>query len=78
CKCLDSRESAIIRGPLESLWALYVNTMDLSGPLPRSLMDMDLWRFHWYETDLCSPPDDEFQAWLETIRYHEGGSVCDQ
>jgi len=65
-------------GNLESLWSLHVNTLELSGPLPRSLMDLDLWRFHWYWTDLCSPTDDEFQAWLETIRYHEGGSVCDQ
>ncbi len=63
---------------LNSLWSLHVNTQELSGPLPRSLMDLDLRRFHWFETDLCSPPDDEFQAWLDTIRYHEGGSVCDQ
>ena len=65
-------------GNLESLEVLYVNTLDLSGPLPRSLMGLDLNLFYWYWTDLCSPPDDEFQAWLETVRYHEGGSVCDQ
>lgn len=65
-------------GNLESPEVLYVHTLDLSGPLPRSLMDLDLYWFHWYWTDLRSPPDDEFQAWLETIRHHEGGSVCDQ
>ncbi len=65
-------------GNLESLEDLYVNTLELSGPLPRSLMNLYLNTFHWFWTDLCSPPDDEFQAWLETIRYHEGGSVCDQ
>lgn len=57
---------------------LYVNILELSGPLPRSLMNVDLYWFYWYSTDLCSPPDDEFQAWLESVRYHEGGSVCDQ
>lgn len=65
-------------GDLESLEDLYVNTLELSGELPRSLMNLYLNSFYWYWTDLCSPPDDEFQAWLESIRYHEGGSVCDQ
>ena len=65
-------------GDLESLEDLYVNTLELSGPLPRSLMNLYLNSFNWYWTDLCSPPDDEFQAWLKTIRYHSGGSVCDQ
>ncbi|MDE2974903.1 MAG: Ig-like domain-containing protein [Gemmatimonadota bacterium] len=65
-------------GNLASLEDLYVNTLELSGPLPRSLMNLYLNTFYWYWTDLCSPPDDEFQAWLESIRYHEGGSVCDQ
>ena len=57
---------------------LRADPLEPSGPLPRSLMNLYLNTFYWYWTDLCSPPDDEFQAWLETVRYHEGGSVCDQ
>ena len=49
----------------------------LTGPLPRSMMEMDLETFWWYGTGMCSPPDDEFQSWLDDIPDHLAGEPCD-
>ncbi len=49
----------------------------LSGPLPRSLMELDLRIFYWDETDLCSPPDSAFQAWLAEIPIQLGEGACE-
>ena len=65
-------------GDLSRMVRLEIQETDLSGRLPRSLMNLDLNIFHWQDTDLCSPPDDAFQNWLDRIRFHEGGSPCDQ
>lgn len=66
-------------GNLNRLVRFEIQGTDLSGPLPRSLMNLKLINiFHWQDTDLCSPPDKAFQDWLDGIRFHQGGSPCDQ
>jgi len=64
-------------GDLNRMVRLEIQDTDLSGPLPRSLMNLELNIFHWQDTDLCSPPDDAFQDWLDGIRFHQGGDACD-
>ena len=63
-------------GNLEGLKFLAVNRTELSGRLPRALLGLDLDVFWWHVTDLCAPPDDEFQDWLETIPNHYPNEVC--
>ena len=63
-------------GNLEGLEFLAVNRTELSGRLPRALLDLDLDVFWWHVTDLCAPPDDQFQDWLETIPSHYPNEVC--
>ena len=65
-------------GNLTALEGLLLYDTNLSGPLPRTLTELTLTTFLWHNTDLCSPPDDEFQDWLETISLMRGGSPCDQ
>ena len=65
-------------GNLTELEVLEVSRTDLSGPLPRSFTNLDLAWFRWHATELCSPPDDEFQNWLKTIETESGVGPCDQ
>ena len=64
-------------GSLAALQRLSIDNNLLSGRLPRELMALGLSRFYWYETDLCSPPDAEFQEWLGSIRGRRGNGKCD-
>ena len=48
----------------------------LEGALPQELIGVPLGLFHWDDTDLCSPGNQEFQAWLSGIRDHRGEAVC--
>ena len=48
----------------------------LTGPIPQEFVALDLDRFHWNDTGLCSPDSDHVRAWLESIDDHEGGRVC--
>ena len=63
-------------GNLGDLRHLAVDQTALSGPMPRRLIGLELLWFTWNATDLCSPPDAEFQDWLETIPEHRGNAVC--
>ena len=68
-------------GSLGRLQHLDVAMTRMSGRLPRTLMDLDLFWFNWFDTDLCSPPDQEFQDWLDyldTIQDGRRGRVCSQ
>jgi len=58
------------------IFALTVSENQLSGRLPRELMNVSLRRFLWHDTDLCAPADDAFQEWLRSIGLHEGGANC--
>ncbi len=64
-------------GNLRNLLALdlHQNTL-LSGRLPRELIGISLRRFYWFETDLCSPRDAEFQEWLARIPIHRKNREC--
>ena len=72
-------------GNLEKLTflALWINQLtgsippELTGALPRQLMSLALSTFHWVDTDLCSPTDDNFQEWLESIDDHQGAGECE-
>ena len=65
-------------GNLEDLEGLLVSgNAELSGALPSQLLNLALSKFHWYDTDLCAPTDDEFQEWLDSIDDEEGEGDCD-
>jgi len=64
-------------GNIDGLSYLSVFRNSLSGRLPRSLLNLDLGLFHWSETNLCSPPDDEFEQWLAQIPTLWRGDPCD-
>ena len=64
-------------GRLSALRNLYLFTnADLRGPLPQELVSLRLNTFDWILTGLCSPPNTEFQNWLQSIPRHQGGGVC--
>ena len=65
-------------GNLRSLSQLELNSNPLSDRLPRDLIGLSLVMFHWDETDICAPSDNEFQDWLESIDDHEGGENCEE
>ena len=48
----------------------------LEGPIPLEFTNLSLERFHWTRTELCSPEDPAFQAWLRTISDHAGRGDC--
>ena len=48
----------------------------MSGALPQELVRVPLELFHWNDTHLCSPANQEFRAWLRDIASHQGGAAC--
>jgi len=54
-------------GNLVRLRYLVLDSTNLSGPLPLSLMNLNLRELTFFGTDVCEPPDEDFQAWLDTI-----------
>ena len=48
----------------------------LAGRLPQELAEVPLALFHWNDTRLCSPPNEEFETWLSGIADHLGGVAC--
>jgi hypothetical protein len=54
-------------GQLTSLRFLWIDETALAGALPRELMQLALESFWFNGTDLCEPPDAEFQQWLAGI-----------
>jgi DNA-binding SARP family transcriptional activator/Leucine-rich repeat (LRR) protein len=54
-------------GNLVRLRYLVLDNTKLSGPLPLSLMNLNLRELTFWGTDVCEPPDEDFQAWLDTI-----------
>jgi len=64
-------------GRIRDLTRLEIDNTALAGRLPRELIGIRrLSRFYWYETDLCSPPDEEFQEWLASIYGRKGNGKC--
>lgn len=60
-------------------WLDFQENVGLQGALPRELIDLTgLVRFEWGGTSLCSPSDEEFQAWLRSVPNRYGhGPRCD-
>lgn len=55
-------------GDLPELYLIFAGVNpDLSGPLPRSFLDLDLDYLRLEGTQLCVPSDDAFRAWLDGI-----------
>ena len=62
---------------LEQMTELRVDGNALSGRLPMSLTRLPLQEFHYADTDLCTPVEEGFQAWLSDIPSHDGtGLEC--
>ncbi len=65
-------------GNIESLRVLTVAANPLTGALPRELMRLRSLRvFHWNDTGLCAPADEDFQSWLNAIADQVGNGNCD-
>ena len=61
---------------LKSISGLAIDNTTVSGRLPRELIGVPLKLFHWHDSDLCSPADEEFQEWLASIDDHSGNRKC--
>jgi Leucine-rich repeat (LRR) protein len=62
---------------LSSLELLDVGDNPLAGALPRILTQLDLTTFDFSSSELCAPPDTEFQGWLDGIAsLHGTGILC--
>ncbi len=60
---------------LSQLMELRVDGNALSGRLPTGLAGLNLRVFRYADTELCTPADESFQAWLGGIASHEGAGV---
>ncbi|MXX72101.1 MAG: hypothetical protein F4Y73_09590 [Gemmatimonadetes bacterium] len=62
---------------LAQLTELRIDGNALGGRLPLSLTQLDLQEFHYHGTELCTPADERFQAWLSGIEAYFGtGTEC--
>ncbi len=50
---------------------------DLSGPLPRSFVDSPIHDLWLQGTQICIPPDAEFQAWVNGLMDAQGINTCE-
>jgi hypothetical protein len=66
-------------GNLANLGFLLLGDNQLSGALPHSLMNLSQLYSFWFDmTDLCEPPDADFQDWLASIPdLRSTGVICD-
>ncbi len=67
-------------GNLTRLTSLWLNdNAGLNGPLPVELADtMTLDSFHYSDTGLCVPADNDFETWLDAIEDHDGTIGCER
>ena len=64
-------------GNLSEMSALRIGDNDLSGRLPGTLVDVPLRELRYADTNLCTPTEEWFQAWLNGIQSYQGtGSEC--
>lgn len=61
---------------LSNLRHLDVSRSGLDGALPQALVKLSLSAFYWDGARLCSPDNEEFQDWLDSIDDHRGGRKC--
>ena len=63
-------------GQLKGMNSLRIDgNEELAGRLPMSLAGLALQVLHYDGTDLCTPADARFRAWLDGIASHEGTGV---
>ena len=62
-------------GNLDAMTRLSIEDNDLSGRLPITLAGLQLQEFRFAGTGLCTPRNDSFREWLNTIPTHEGTGV---
>ena len=62
-------------GGLGRLTELRIGSNGLSGRLPVSLARLSLRTLHYSGTDLCAPPDPDFEDWLRSIPSHDGTGI---
>ena len=60
---------------LERMTSLSIGGNALEGRLPLSLVALPLREFRYENTDLCTPADESFRAWLSSIASHHGTDV---
>ena len=70
-----SGELPVPLGHLAAMTELKLGDNSLMGPLPLSLMSLSLRELRYADTELCTPDDAAFRAWLKTIDVHEGTGV---
>ena len=70
-----SGELPVPLGHLAAMTELKLGDNSLMGPLPLSLMSLSLRELRYAGTELCTPDDAAFRAWLKTIDVHEGTGV---
>ena len=63
-------------GNLTELERLTLHRNRFSGALPQTLTNLPLLLFLWNATELCSPPNETFQRWLQGISLERGGGPC--
>ena len=65
-------------GHLSNLQSLNISWNMLSGQLPMSLTNLRSMRSFWFSgnSELCAPPNDEFQAWLRSTLEFSGDSCA--
>ena len=70
-----------VPGEIGSLPRLYIMQLDgnadLSGPLPRSFVDSPIHDLWLQGTQICVPPDAEFQAWVNGLMDAQGINACE-
>ena len=59
-------------GNLTNLYYLLLQHNFFTGPLPQTLTQLNLTFIGFGDTDLCVPPNDEFQMWLNNIEFWYG------
>ena len=62
-------------GDLTQLKILRLANNDLSERLPLSLSRLPMREIQYADTNLCTPPEPEFQDWLETVGNHSGNDI---
>ena len=62
-------------GDLTQLKILRLDNNDLSGRLPLSLSRLPMREIQFEGTNLCTPPEPEFQDWLETVGNHSSNDI---
>ncbi len=65
-------------GDLTNLWLLDLGfNPNLTGPMPRQLLQREILILNLMATRVCVPSDEEFQEWLATIHdFTPSGAVC--